>query len=1151
MTSASQAAAFSTPITTKATLRSTCWNSDSNNHRNAHEGLASRSVRLPRTLRNDGWMLNLYLEPWPDSHLSRKAVQIEKPPKNFVENEAVGREQSLVNGLAYPSNSLTFQRTQPKVNVTLLLIDHYDSFTYNLYDMLAQCTVEPPVVLAKDALDGWPSKMGDGSSVEWLNSVDGIILSPGPGTPYAQPNFSKQAITENPDLPILGVCLGHQMMAATYGATVDTAPTPIHGQTHDVQQTSVVNPLFEDLPQTWKAMRYHSLAVLPDSLRDNKELLVTAKTIHDGVIQGIAHTKYPHYGVQFHPESVGSVEIGQQLLHNFCNICHQHKMQRAKDVTKAQLQHKSGDSEIQLNSPQSSEQSNITADETILQHRGQQASHRFRTFIHPVPNHHDIDASGTSSNLVVTPEQVFQHFYEQESHSIWLDSSRAASPKGRDGVDGVSPTGGVSGTISILAAPTQVNITGTKSSTKHARKRLVEYHQKSSPHANDKGKDKMDILTWLQDQLGPPTDDVRIVRTLKEESPETFSAEIDVVSECDFVSGSNDGESPVKVGPGLEIPFDYRGGYLGYLGYSVRRDTERYLQEQEKSVLSTSPSTAMTDSIEGDKCQPLDEEIVMSSRSSDDVDEPARSTPSAAFLLAERSMVFHHPTQQWYLVGLVDEEGEGLENEGESKMFHWMKQTCDEMALLQKKLRLRQTEEFEKVEGVNNNKVKKTNGESVVVNGEKEIKNGRSNQARLESSSKPLLFVPNRPKETYERNIAECQEQIRLGESYELCLTNQLEATVPSSLIQARGGPLGLYKVLRRRNPAPYAAFLNWNLGAGVVDSPRRSTSARDSLVYPMISPSSSSSMAICCSSPERFISVLKRKRRQSDGSGQDKMDSIVLEAEAKPIKGTRARVMPKSRMDTGGASQSGILSRTKQECEMDIEVAQELQDSIKDRAENYMIVDLLRNDMSRVCRIGSVHAAKLMAIESYTTVHQMVSTIRGTLSTLAKKNGDDLSVPSSSRGTPGSIVKGNIGKRAEERTYIDLLKACFPGGSMTGAPKLRTMELLDEMEEHVDRGPYSGSLGYLSVNGCMDMNIIIRSAVITPDEHQDNDLIDSEGSKKNGDGSNFHSCKISVGAGGAITALSNIEEEYSEMMLKARAIVQSAQDWASGSAPE
>jgi para-aminobenzoate synthetase len=164
------------------------------------------------------------------------------------------------------------------------------------------------------------------------------------------------------------------------------------------------------------------------------------------------------------------------------------------------------------------------------------------------------------------------------------------------------------------------------------------------------------------------------------------------------------------------------------------------------------------------------------------------------------------------------------------------------------------------------------------------------------------------------------------------------------------------------------------------------------------------------------------------------------------------------------------------------------------------MIVDLLRNDLGRVCEVGSVHVPHLMNIESYATVHQMVSTVRGRLD----------------------------GKTSNA---IDVIEACFPGGSMTGAPKQRTMEILNEIEGGVSRGPYSGCLGYISLNGCMDMNIIIRSAVLTPIPNTDDSM---------------QSWKASIGCGGAITALSDSNDEYDEMLLKSRIVRHSISQWAS-----
>ena len=332
----------------------------------------------------------------------------------------------------------------------------------------------------------------------------------------------------------------------------------------------------------------------------------------------------------------------------------------------------------------------------------------------------------------------------------------------------------------------------------------------------------------------------------------------------------------------------------------------------------------------------------------------------------------------------------------------------------------------------------------------------------LNEYSKPgkasIEFVPNRPKETYKEDVEKCHEYIRKGDSYELCLTNQLEAKISGKSVST----FDLYKTIRQVNPAPYSSYFRWNLA-----SKKDETKAADEPL--------STSLVICSSSPERFMSVSRKQPHPE-------MPPI-LQAEAKPIKGTCARVMP----------ENGIC-RTDAETREDDRRARSLELSLKNRAENLMIVDLLRNDMSRVCKTGSVHVSKLMGIESFQTVHQMVSTIRGTLS--------------------------------DSYNFIDLLRASFPGGSMTGAPKIRTMEILEELEENVDRGAYSGSLGYLSVNGCMDMNIMIRSATVTPSEQKDE-------------------WKVSIGAGGAITALSEAEDEYDEMLLKARAVRQAVETWA------
>jgi para-aminobenzoate synthetase component 1 len=198
----------------------------------------------------------------------------------------------------------------------------------------------------------------------------------------------------------------------------------------------------------------------------------------------------------------------------------------------------------------------------------------------------------------------------------------------------------------------------------------------------------------------------------------------------------------------------------------------------------------------------------------------------------------------------------------------------------------------------------------------------------------------------------------------------------------------------------------------------------------------------VLSASPERFLSV--------DVEGH---------VETRPIKGTRPR---------GHGP------------EHDAALGQALVESDKDRAENLMIVDLMRNDLSRVCAAGTVRVPELFALERYATVHHLVSTV--------------------------------VGRLARGVDALDLLRAAFPGGSITGAPKLRAMEIIAELEPS-QRGVYCGAIGYWSVTGALDTNIAIRTTVAR------------EG-------------HLYFSAGGGIVADSDPEQEYLETLDKARGII-------------
>ena len=286
-------------------------------------------------------------------------------------------------------------------------------------------------------------------------------------------------------------------------------------------------------------------------------------------------------------------------------------------------------------------------------------------------------------------------------------------------------------------------------------------------------------------------------------------------------------------------------------------------------------------------------------------------------------------------------------------------------------------------------------------------------EALLNAAPKPLGshaisgWQSNFTKAEYEAAIARTVEYILAGDIFQANITQMFEAAIPQDF-----DPLAFYRVLRLKNPATFAAYMDFG------------------------------EIQIASSSPERLL--------RHDGTS----------VEARPIKGTRRRDADSSR---------------------DATLIAELTSSRKDRAENVMIVDLLRNDLSRVSKPGTVKVPVLCGLETYANVHHLVSVITSELR-------DGLG--------PGEVIG-----------------ATFPGGSITGAPKIRAMEIIAEIERRA-RGVYCGAIGYIGFNGRSDFNIAIRTA-------------------------QFSHGVARVQGGGGITARSNPTAEYDESLTKIRRIME------------
>lgn len=717
----------------------------------------------------------------------------------------------------------------------MLLIDNIDSFTFNVADLVHRVTGVAPTVWRHDHDVERDPAPAPAPTTAWWQRFDAIVVGPGPGSPMVASDMgiSRQALAQR-DVPVLGVCLGHQGIAYEAGHVVQGMDDPMHGRVSLVQHDGT--GLFAGIPSPFEVVRYHSLAVdlavsMGAPTDEGTRLVGCAWAQDDGVLMAIKDPTGQRWGVQFHPESV-LTEHGARLVANFFA-----EAGVVIPVVAAQDHNGAGRSD--------STQSTDAVEMGLI-------ARRFTGGVDAWALHEALtrgDARGDDERGGGARE------------SVWLDSSDQV---------GIS-------VFADAAGPSAYTLT----------------------HRVGQGSDLSTgehLDGFLMDNL------------------DRLSARIDYNDET-----------------GLDLPFDFRPGFVGYFGYELKAETGGRAAH-------------------------------------------CSSRPDAWLMFADRAVVIEHATQAVYAVALHTPSTLAEQHD-------W----CAQVRAMVEELRL-------------NHPASVSPPAPIPLRDRDDVVAASGRHTRRE----------------YEGLIVHAQQLIRAGETYEVCLTN--EVTWPEEVDEARA-----YAALRSISPVPHGAWLRCG------------------------------PFSVLSASPERFVSL------SAEGT-----------VKAEPIKGTRARAVDP--------------------CD-DAAVVRELAADPKERAENLMIVDLLRNDLHRVCRAGSVQVPEMFAVRTWSTVHQLVSTITG--------------------------------QAADCMGPTQVLRAAFPGGSMTGAPKVRTMEIMDDIEAG-PRGVYSGAIGWLGVNGAMDTSIVIRTIVTANDERPKGEL---------------PTRSATFGIGGAITVLSIPGDEYVETLIKSRGV--------------
>ncbi|TKY89867.1 hypothetical protein EX895_001164 [Sporisorium graminicola] len=968
----------------------------------------------------------------------------------------------------------------------ILIVDHFDSYTLNLLSLLHPADAQQCQLPLNDRQE-LTRRIADRVLVlphthpllqpaafhELVRPyVDAIILSPGPGSPDKAADFGAAETLlkdESLRLPVFGVCLGHQGLAVAFGGQVTRAISVRHGLQSKLKITEpplsqatsqhAVSSILQGVPQDALVVRYNSLIVDPDTLPDC--LHITAWSCDQ-----VSTAPPPRPGTTRKDALPAPLRVPAE--HAAVSLKHRDLASLSRSPSTIPLSSRNGSERLSdLGDMPSSVATSVddlaeVEGSQILEHTFSPAimalQHKILPFYGVQFHPESIESNWGHTIMSNFLDLVRQYWQQQASRQETEKSATSSEARGRI----------IAWDEAGLALPMHLRLAGERCLASHScahaqpaasnhvadKRAFVLLANRSPAIPSDRSADMVRIFDKLFRRTSPAgavwLDSARL------KDPHSRYSFMALPS---FVLSYRDGSQHIVVSGDENCTSKVAlSGSKDASLWSFMNDLQRQLQN---SIDSTAASQILDDDQQGNLFRTgfsgywgyemKNESLQL------EIPAPVGSNGNAfdaEFLYCPRVLAFDHHLHQWIAFALVESSSltaplptclakvdgalEDLRGNGKS-WSRWALGKADAEIWMQETLE----------------SVLALSGQAPSLS----LPDSAQSAAAFRSAM-PLL-KPRMLAEDYMDQIESARELIAAGESYELCMTNQFQGRLPP-LDTADADHFDLYCKLRARNPAPYSAFIRLPSFTTGGTGPERQNRGR----------------AILSTSPERFMRIT------ADGH-----------VEMKPIKGTLARAGfgpgEQGMRAGGGATHQEERNKLAWREAEDAARRAILSADIKERAENLMIVDLIRADLLSFCNSDSVAVPKLMQVESYETVHQLVTTVTGQL-------------------------KASVGT-------TEAIRRCFPPGSMTGAPKRRSVQLLERLElnladaERDDelrarRGIYSGALGWLGCDGAADFSVVIRTLIADGDD-------------------------VSIGAGGAITYLSDAKKEWQEVLDKVTAL--------------